>query len=150
MNTTASEMRGIRSLGCAVLYQALYDLTLKPDVGKKGTYAGVNTVATNQSLSLFFSSEIAWTSHLELLCGMADVSTYVVKQTARLIRNRTIGNNDHKGVGQNEIVRNRLDYAIEKSPTGQRTGYRLSAAFADWIMGFPAGWTDVSETEQKD
>lgn len=30
---------------------------------------------------------------------------------------------------------------------GQNTGFRLSCAFAEWMMGYPEGWTDIEAEE---
>lgn len=53
----------------------------------------------------------------------------------------------YKGSGTNETVRDRLDYDIEKTTDGARTGLKLQPAFVEWMMSFPIGWTDLNHSE---
>lgn len=51
---------------------------------------------------------------------------------------------DGKGSGQNDTVRDRLDYAVEK-PDGKRIPGQLNPTWVEWLMGFPEGWTDLKD-----
>ena len=51
---------------------------------------------------------------------------------------------DGKGSGQNETVRDRLDYAVEK-PDGKRVDGSLNPQWVEWLMGYPKGWTDLED-----
>jgi len=53
---------------------------------------------------------------------------------------------DGKGSGQNETMRDRLDYAVEK-PKGKRISGSLNPTWVEWLMGFPDGWTDLKPSE---
>ena len=53
---------------------------------------------------------------------------------------------DGKGSGQNETMRDRLDYAVEK-PNGQRISGSLNPTWVEWLMGYPSGWTDLEGLE---
>jgi len=53
---------------------------------------------------------------------------------------------DGKGSGQNETMRDRLDYIAEK-PDGKRVDGSLNPTWVEWLMGFPEGWTDLSVSE---
>jgi len=48
----------------------------------------------------------------------------------------------HKGSGQTGTMRDRLDYAAER-PEGERISGQLNPQWVEWLMGFPAGWTDL-------
>lgn len=49
----------------------------------------------------------------------------------------------YKGSGKNRTVRNRLDYKIEKTSDGRKTGLKLQPSFVAWMMGFPLTWTEL-------
>jgi hypothetical protein len=49
---------------------------------------------------------------------------------------------DHKGSGQTGTMRDRLDYAAER-PQGERISGQLNPQWVEWLMGFPAAWTDL-------
>ena len=51
---------------------------------------------------------------------------------------------DHKGSGQNDTMRDRLDYAVEK-PEGKRISGSLNPEFVEYLMGYPIGWTDLKD-----
>lgn len=56
---------------------------------------------------------------------------------------------DYKGSGKNGVLRDRLDYAVERGATkskfySQRTDGKLNPAWVEWLMGFPIGWTDLN------
>lgn len=53
----------------------------------------------------------------------------------------------YKGSGSNKTVRNRTDYAIEKTRDGTKTGLKLQPAFVEWMMGFPEGWTEIPDSK---
>jgi hypothetical protein len=53
---------------------------------------------------------------------------------------------DGKGSGQNDTVRDRLDYAVEK-PDGKRIPGQLNPTWVEWLMGYPEGWTDLEHSE---
>jgi len=55
---------------------------------------------------------------------------------------------DYKGAGKNDTVRNRLDYTVEKTTDGMRTGLKLHPHFALWMMGFPISWLDFPMEEK--
>lgn len=54
----------------------------------------------------------------------------------------------YKGAGKNDTVRNRLDYTVEKTTDGMRTGLKLHPHFALWMMGFPINWLDFPMEEK--
>ena len=49
----------------------------------------------------------------------------------------------YKGAGCNHTVRNRLDYDIEKTPNGKKTGLKLHSDFVSWMMNYPLDWLDI-------
>ena len=51
---------------------------------------------------------------------------------------------DGKGSGQNDTIRDRLDYAVEK-PNGKRISGSLNPQWVEWLMGYPEGWTDLED-----
>jgi hypothetical protein len=51
---------------------------------------------------------------------------------------------DHKGSGQNDTMRDRLDYVAEK-PEGKRVSGSLNPQWVEWLMGYPEGWTDLED-----
>ena len=53
----------------------------------------------------------------------------------------------YKGSGSNSTVRSRLDYDVEK-PNGVRVVGHLSPNWVEWLMGYPRGWTDLTDGAQ--
>ncbi len=41
----------------------------------------------------------------------------------------------------------RLDYATERTQTGEATGGHLNPTWVEWLMGWPVGWTDLKPLE---
>lgn len=54
---------------------------------------------------------------------------------------------DYKGCGTNATVRDRIDYTVAKTKNGAKTGLKLQPNFVEWMMGFPANWTDLSSVK---
>ncbi len=61
--------------------------------------------------------------------------------------------NDFKGAGMSGMLRDRLDYAVErggtksKQYTRQEQHGRLNPDWVEWLMGYPIGWTDCEDSE---
>jgi hypothetical protein len=53
----------------------------------------------------------------------------------------------YKGSGSNSTVRSRLDYDVEK-PNGVRVVGSLNPNWVEWLMGYPRGWTDLTDGTQ--
>jgi DNA (cytosine-5)-methyltransferase 1 len=61
---------------------------------------------------------------------------------------------DYKGPCWNTPARDCLDHAVERGETKNKTypkppldGGRLNPNWVEWLMGFPAGWTDLDASE---
>ena len=60
---------------------------------------------------------------------------------------------DYKGSGQTGMLRDRLDYAVERGATKSNvyeqttSGGQLNPTWVEWLMGWPLGWTDLKPLE---
>ena len=61
---------------------------------------------------------------------------------------------DYKGSGQTGMLRDRLDYAVERGATKSNTysetmspGGQLNPTWVEWLMGWPLAWTDLKPLE---
>lgn len=54
---------------------------------------------------------------------------------------------DGKGAGASgrDNLENLIEKSARKGQPGTKTGLKLQPAFVEWMMGFPRGWTDVSD-----
>lgn len=81
------------------------------------------------------------TSGAAITMRLSDQIRLIPTLTANVAKNTSEGINYEK-----RAANGHLD-GVFMQTVGKNTGLRLSPAFAEWMMGYPEGWTDIMENE---